>query len=228
MDYPTYLIHYGIPGQKWGVRKYQNEDGTWTEEGKERRRVDTSKLDRFGEPGKIIDTLRTDSGTVKYDPYSDFIVNKGSRYQRVTTSGNEKFDKRLYVGTDTSQYVEYLVDYNKEYYIDTLETKKDVIIAGQNTIKDILNEIGNEPAKKIIESIDDIYSDDAYDKDGDPYNDFLYKDKYKIADEFIKKLKNRGYDGLRDPADSSVGIGIDYDATVFVKDVLKKVKQEKH
>lgn len=39
MEYPTYLIHYGTPGQKWGERKYQNEDGTWTEEGKERRRV---------------------------------------------------------------------------------------------------------------------------------------------------------------------------------------------
>lgn len=32
-DYPTYLIHYGIQGQKWGVRRFQNEDGTLTEEG---------------------------------------------------------------------------------------------------------------------------------------------------------------------------------------------------
>lgn len=37
-QYPTYLIHYGTPGQKWGVRNYQNEDGTWTEEGLRRRR----------------------------------------------------------------------------------------------------------------------------------------------------------------------------------------------
>lgn len=31
------LCHYGIKGQKWGVRRYQNEDGTYTEEGKKRR-----------------------------------------------------------------------------------------------------------------------------------------------------------------------------------------------
>lgn len=37
MDYPTYLIHYGIEGQKWGVRRFQNEDGTYTQEGLERR-----------------------------------------------------------------------------------------------------------------------------------------------------------------------------------------------
>lgn len=38
-DYPTYLIHYGVPGQKWGNRRYQFEDGTYTEEGKRRRRI---------------------------------------------------------------------------------------------------------------------------------------------------------------------------------------------
>ena len=32
-----YLIHYGTKGQKWGVRRYQNPDGTYTEEGKRRR-----------------------------------------------------------------------------------------------------------------------------------------------------------------------------------------------
>lgn len=30
------LAHHGIKGQKWGVRRYQNEDGSYTEEGKKR------------------------------------------------------------------------------------------------------------------------------------------------------------------------------------------------
>ena len=33
------LEHYGIKGQKWGQRRYQNPDGSYTELGKERRRV---------------------------------------------------------------------------------------------------------------------------------------------------------------------------------------------
>lgn len=30
------LVHYGIKGQKWGIRRYQNEDGTLTAAGKSR------------------------------------------------------------------------------------------------------------------------------------------------------------------------------------------------
>ena len=30
------IKHFGIPGMKWGQRRYQNEDGTLTEEGKRR------------------------------------------------------------------------------------------------------------------------------------------------------------------------------------------------
>lgn len=29
-----YLAHYGVKGQKWGVRRYQNLDGTLTDEGR--------------------------------------------------------------------------------------------------------------------------------------------------------------------------------------------------
>ena len=34
--YNDYLCHYGIKGMKWGIRRYQNEDGTLTAAGKKR------------------------------------------------------------------------------------------------------------------------------------------------------------------------------------------------
>ena len=36
MVYETELYHFGIKGQKWGVRRYQNPDGTLTAKGKKR------------------------------------------------------------------------------------------------------------------------------------------------------------------------------------------------
>lgn len=38
------LIHYGILGQKWGVRRYQNKDGTLTNAGKKRYDSEMDKL----------------------------------------------------------------------------------------------------------------------------------------------------------------------------------------
>ena len=34
--YASYLYHWGIKGQKWGLRRFRNEDGTLTEAGKRR------------------------------------------------------------------------------------------------------------------------------------------------------------------------------------------------
>lgn len=43
------LSHYGVKGQKWGQRNYQNPDGTYTELGKERRRVAFIKAEKAKE-----------------------------------------------------------------------------------------------------------------------------------------------------------------------------------
>ena len=43
--YPNYLAHYGIKGMKWGIRRYQNADGTLTAAGKAREAMLDAKAD---------------------------------------------------------------------------------------------------------------------------------------------------------------------------------------
>lgn len=42
---PNTLMHYGIKGMKWGVRRYQNYDGTYTKKGLARYKQSEAKYD---------------------------------------------------------------------------------------------------------------------------------------------------------------------------------------
>lgn len=46
MEQHFYLAHHGIKGQKWGVRRFRNKDGTLTSTGKDRYRDAQSKQEQ--------------------------------------------------------------------------------------------------------------------------------------------------------------------------------------
>lgn len=48
LRYSNELYHHGIKGQKWGVRRYQNPDGTLTAEGKKRYLNPDGTLNKAG------------------------------------------------------------------------------------------------------------------------------------------------------------------------------------
>ena len=68
----NYLSHHGIKGQKWGVRRYQNKDGSLTPEG--RKKLGLDEYDRNHNSDTIVKKGTKVSrvvSTSRYDEYAD-------------------------------------------------------------------------------------------------------------------------------------------------------------
>lgn len=140
-----YLAHHGILGQKWGVRRYQNTDGSLTSAGKARYQSQDGRLTEEGkalaskvaEGGHFIRGVVSDEeakkiGLEKGDKYD--ILKKGSELTRLAGEGDQIDEKRKYVSLtpyDNNAYeadAEFLpmngVPYKFKY-----ETLKDLKIA---------------------------------------------------------------------------------------------------
>ena len=71
------LYHHGIRGQRWGIRRFQNEDGSLTAEGKKRKQT-------YDEVNSFAESRRKYNQTMKDD--FDSITNAG---RKGIDAGNE-------------------------------------------------------------------------------------------------------------------------------------------
>ena len=78
------LSHHGILGQKWGVRRYQNEDGSLTEAGKKRY---------LNSNGTLKPQAYTDSFIrSKNDNWSSYVKGIGPSVNRIDVDKYNKYD----------------------------------------------------------------------------------------------------------------------------------------
>lgn len=90
------LEHYGIPGQKWGVRRYQNEDELQTEE---------DILKHYGILGMKwgVRRFQNEDGTLTAagkKRYSNEVVKKGTKVHRTTGKEDALYDEGTFVSAN--------------------------------------------------------------------------------------------------------------------------------
>lgn len=126
------LYHHGILGPKWGVRRFQNEDGTLTDEG--RKRYYGSRTSYKMDDKEAQDYMRT-YGVSRSTDDTD-IISKGSVIKRIANSDEPIDSKRKYASitdNDAHNYREMFdmigVDLSKPISEYEYETTKDLKVA---------------------------------------------------------------------------------------------------
>lgn len=135
---PDGLYHHGIKGMRWGIRRYQNKDGTLTPEGKQ----------RLAEKG-----IRTEENL------SDKIIPKGTKmyrvtaYEKDTTETASKYvsyidvDRKLYKsGMDIKRYAG--KDPKSDVYEHEFELKEDLNVPSLTTVRQVEKQVLANKARK--------------------------------------------------------------------------------
>ena len=103
-DYSEYdyeLYHHGILGMHWGIRRFQNEDGTLTAAGKKRYRTDED-VNKYGKTRKeVIDRLN--KGAEKLASKSDEYYDK-SQYSKEEKAFKRMQAQKAYENRDDENY----------------------------------------------------------------------------------------------------------------------------
>ena len=133
-DYGSELAHHGIKGMKWGVRRYQNADGSLTPAGK-KRQAKQEKKEAKKEVRAVSKALYKSgaSGTmVTMATASKFSSKDYERLSRAMDSGrllvDAQFKKNLaersvdlYIGGEAAPTMRVRMDAGKEFTVDFVD-----------------------------------------------------------------------------------------------------------
>ena len=122
-----YLEHHGILGQKWGIRRFQNKDGSLTSQGK--KRYDTGKAELSEDAKKLKNS----------DKYNDL--------KTVHDAWTKSYDKLYKVGVNGKDFedeYEYVLPTASKEFKDALKENR---VAAKN-YNDKLNEIASDERTK--------------------------------------------------------------------------------
>ena len=212
----AYLIHWGIKGMKWGVRRYQNTDGSLTPAGKKRY-----------SPGELGRTPVQKGVSIKSD--GSISISKGVSLQRLVSDKSRSFKDVTYASVleyDNAKYVNYIggkgffgggrdkvltIRANEDLKAPSLDDASKIMVEMLRTNPDFRkkftnclgNTVNDKELKKMVEDptgstakawYDELNVSMTFTPDFDENAPYIQK-------TFSKALQKKGYNMLRDEND---------------------------
>ena len=199
------LYHHGILGQKWGIRRYQNKDGSLTPLGRERLGLD--KYDNEHNADIVVKKGTKASRVISTSDYSEYAnpdfggsAEEGKKYVDDILA-KEKNYERKYVSIDgvknsgrangkeyyTSWFTEdgYAPD---DAQVATYSLKKDIKIAsGRQVVDELIKEVGPTKITELLKSGDSVK----------PLT-MEYTTNKDLFNRINKRFIDKGYDAIED------------------------------
>lgn len=203
----NYLSHHGIKGQKWGIRRFQNEDSSLTAEGEERYSKKSKLSDEQRRKIRNAVIIATTAAAVavgahyvnKYRNMNcDKVIKKGIEIQHMSKSADEMLNHPFYAS--------YLRRDNRSYAANdfigahwthkmTMTSSKNLRIAGVKTAEKIYKEwLATDPEAKAR------FGNASYFSFNRNLNSPSMYDKAHYS-RFYKLLMEKGYDAIHDRND---------------------------
>ena len=166
-DEGAYLAHHGVKGQRWGVRRFQNPDGSLTEKGKRRMKTLQGKSDKLdakkaklNSPKNMVKLSRYKSlssdrhaAANQHKADKDFYRNKASYAltnhgaKVATKKADKSHTKYVQEAKKAAEYDDYITKHqNKEAKIDRKKIKVESML---NPLKEIDAEYARSLAEKV-------------------------------------------------------------------------------
>lgn len=213
------LKHHGIKGQKWGVRRFQNKDGTLTSAGKKRYSDDDDVIMKKGETGKHVSGERrvylNKKETYLYDPNNehDRQVYEGA-YAKYIELGKGFTNQYIHEYKFKKDLVSPSAEKRVEIFIDMYRDKPMLFTGSMNQVRSSVqnrNQSTLTDKNKNVASYKKEYDENTSDKDLRKYgyDTFTALQEYGSARSpavkaYYKEVEKRGYNALVDDNNRNV------------------------